>query len=383
MITQSRYRQNASPGAAWAAAWIVLLSMLPAALAQQPPGQNTSETLDRVMDISLPSQTLEKAIRELSEKTSVPFEIAAGAADFLPYGAGTRVSITLPKIPLRRGLTQVFEGLGLRMDIQPDRIRIVRAPFLNRLGRRLTVDEQKIVHLMARLESFTLEEPPATVEFRVGGDAGAPDTLNKALAASKGANALQHLEQACDSLSWVWRVDGRRLVIERRRDDFARRLEESVSVNYAQQPLETVVRELLERANVPLLVDANALAAAGVRRIDLVTRRSIADLLELLCRNAALEFEVTDQGFVLRTATNTSGVRPFEVKPPATAVPGPKPDDQTDTVELLLELRTGVWTTIRITRADLPADLRESLEKRMKEVFGDKPPHLSGRPATP
>lgn len=332
--------------------------------------------LDRIDPFVISGKPLAAALRELEQRTQIPFSVEADVAELMPYGANSRITINIPKIPLRLGLSQVFEGLGLRMDVLSDRIRVVPAPFLERIGRRISVEEQKVAYELARRSEFSLANAPARVELHIDGESKAAEMLDQALKGSRAPNAIQHLEQAVTSLHWFWRLDGRLIVVERQRSHFLRTLERSVDCNYTQKPADWVLADILGQIKIPLVVQNNALQAAGAadRRMDLITSRPAVRLVELICGSIGVDFEVTDEGLVVRPGSGAA--RPPGVQAQSTQIAAPQVVPAEDVVELLIEIRTGVWTAVRMPRSRIPAELRDALEKKMREVFGENPPAL-------
>lgn len=356
-------------------AMIALLSAV--AQAQDAAGSKIDAALDRVDPFVIAGKPLTAALRELEQRTQIPFSIDPEVADLMPYGANSRITMNIPRIPLRLALSQVFEGLGLRMDILTDRVRIVPAPFLERMGRKISVEEQKVAYELARRNEFSLASSPIRVELHVDGEPKAADLLDQALTGSRAPNAIQHLEQAVTSLRWYWRLDGRLIVVERQRSHYLRTLERSVDCNYIQKPAEWVLTDILGQINIPLVVQNNALQAAGAaeRRMDLITSRPAVRLVELICGSIGVDFEVTDEGVVIRPGNGGPRIGPA-LATSSTKPAAPEVIPAEETVELLIEIRTGVWTAVRMPRSRIPADLREALEKRMKEIFGDNPPAI-------
>lgn len=337
--------------------------------AQNADRKRIEETLDRLENISIVSRPMSEALQALSEKTKLRFEIDAAAAELLPYGPKSVVTITVQNMTLRRGLTVVFEGLGMRMETVEDRIKIVPAPFLERMSRRLTKDELGVVYAMARTTAFSAASPPATLVLQIDGEPGAAQLLDQKLQDLRAENSLRHLEAATNALSWAWRLDGRRIVIERNRARYLDRLSEALTTNFVQRPVDVVLADILERARIPFTVENQAFQATGAntRKVDLITRRPAMKLLELICQSAGLDFEVTDAGVVFRQA-----VAKGPPAPPGPDVQPIKPAEEM--VDLLIEIRTGVWASVRMAKSRIPLELREALERRMREVFGDNPP---------
>jgi hypothetical protein len=313
---------------------------------------------------------MSEALQTLSEKTQLKFQIDPETAELLPFGPKSVITIKVQNMPLRRGLTLVFEGLGMRMRPVAGTVQIVPAPFLERMNRRLAKDEQEVVYAMARATTFSATNPPATLALFIDGEPNAADVLNQKLQNVRGDNAIQHLEAATDALAWSWRLDQRRIVIERRRTAYLHRLNEPLNVSYTQRPVETVLADILQRAGVPVVVQNEAFQVVGAakRKVDLITRRPAVKLLELICQGAGLEFEVTDAGVLIRPAAGAPA--------PAIAPPAAPAAPAEEMVDLLIEIRTGVWASVRMPKSKIPPDLKEALEKRMREVFGDDPPAI-------
>lgn len=338
-------------------------------LAQGPSSPVIDDPLDRVETISITSRPISEALASLSEKTKLKFEVDPASAELLPYGPKSVITIKVQNMPLRRGLTLVFEGLGMRMRPVAGTVQIVPSPFLERMNRRLSKNEQEVVYAMARATTFSVDSPPAALELHIDGESNAAEILRQKLASLRADNSIRHLEAATEALAWSWRLDDRRIVVERRRTYFLHRLNEPLNVNFTQKPVELVISEILQRSGVPAIVQNNAFQAVGAaqRKVDLITRRPAVKLLELVCQGAGLEFEVTDSGVEIRPA-------PQAAAGPAMAVAQAPPAEEI--IDLLIEIREGVWASVRMPKSKIPPDLREALEKRMREVFGDNPPAL-------
>src|SRR5262245_37365665 len=182
--------------------------ILPAA-AQNPVPAAGNDPLDRVEPVSIASRPISEALAALSEKTGLKFDIDSQSAELLPYGPKSVITIKVQNMPLRRGLTLVFEGLGMRMRPVAGQGLIVPAPFLERMNRRLTKNEQEVVYAMARATAFSMESPPGMLELRVDGEPNAAQLLSQKLDGLRAENGIRHLEAATEALAWTWRLDER------------------------------------------------------------------------------------------------------------------------------------------------------------------------------
>ena len=187
--------------ALWSSALCLLVGGVTATRAQEMRDL-VEQVLDQKIDgIQIADVPLPDALEQLGEKTGLRFELSAEAIDWMPYGEQTRVSIDLEDVRVRDGLRRMFAGLGLSMHVEQDAVVIAASPALERLGRRMTIDEIRLLTNLAgaKWSELAAESRPLHV---VG--PGVDASIESAIGKAPGDTALEQLENASRAGDWCW-----------------------------------------------------------------------------------------------------------------------------------------------------------------------------------
>lgn len=346
------------------------LLLLAAALSLWPPwasGQLPPELIEQALDQSVAEldveAPLDEALAVLGEQTGLVFTIDRSVADLMPYGAKTRIQVAIRRMSVRDALTRVFDGLGLRMELRGDKVAVLPAPVLDRLGRRLSAAEAELLGVLAA-EPWSEAAPRLPLAFQVPPDSRPRETFEAAMAeqvrGNRRATAMRQLDAVTRRLGWVWRPDGDQIVIETRRDDVVRRLDRPLDVSYARAKLDDVLVDLGRRIGVTMLFEPGGLQKVDARdrSVDLVQRGvTVRQTLERLCGNTGLRYEITDGDVRILGPVAEGGVA---ASAPAAA----------ELVRMTIEVRPGVFMEVVIPARELPPDLRQDFERKVKDLVG-------------
>jgi hypothetical protein len=336
----------------------LLMAELGATASAQLPRDLVEEALDQPLaELEIKDTPIRDALARLEQRTGLHFVIDDAVVDLMPYGARTRVSVVIRDMSVRSGLTQVLDGLGLQMLVDPGEILVVPGPVLERLGRRLTIDE---VNLLGTLAAGPWSRAEAAVrpEFRIDPQDRPADALRQALEQAQGSNALRQLEAATAALGWVWRPDGSCLVFERRRDDVARRLDWPLDLSYQREPLDRLLVDLGARVGVLIKFEPGALqkVSARERTVDLIQRGlSVRQTLERICGNTGLRYEVQDEG--------------VQIMAPVEDASGPTAATIQQWVRIEVEIRPGVTMDLFVRQDQLPPEFQAEAQRKLREIL--------------
>jgi hypothetical protein len=331
---------------------------VPAIASAQLPRDLIEEALDQPLSLLEIKETpIRDALARIQQQTGLHFALEDDVVGLMPYGERTRVSIVIREMSVRRGLTRVLDGLGLRMFVDQGRVQIRPAPVLGRLGRRLTIEE---VSLLGRLAGGPWPESPLAYEkeFRLDPQTKPAEALSQALEQVEGVNGLQQLESATAALGWVWYPDGSRLVFERRRDAIRRRLNRPLDLTYQREPLDRLLVDLGGRVGVLMKFEPGALrkVAARERTVDLVQRgASVRQFLERICGNTGLRYEIQDDG--------------VQILAPIEDTTGPTAATIQQWIRIEVQIRPGVTMDIFVRQDQLPPDFREEARRKLEEIL--------------
>lgn len=284
--------------------------------------QALDQTVKRISISDLP---LLDALAKIDKETGVHFAVDATVLDLMPYGAKTRVTLLIEATPLRIGLQQMLDRMGLTMRVDKDRVHIDPAPALARLGRRIAVSELRLLEKLAAA-SWPVSgnppvagEPPVPLQYVVDPALRPEEAFRAAIARSGPGPATRQLENAAASLNWVWMPEESRVVVYTRTDHYRRRLDAVIDLNYQRMPLDILMLDLGRRAGVPVNFEPGVLARVNATRraVDLVERRtSPRQAFELLCGRTGLRYEICDAGVRITGQIVTRPAAP----PPPTAI---------------------------------------------------------------
>lgn len=324
----------------------------------QMPRDLIEEALDQpIAQLEIKDTPIRDALAKIEQQTGLRFVIDKEVVDLMPYGERTRVSVVIRDMSARSGLTQVLDGLGLQMFVERGNVLIVPAPVLDRLGRRLTIEE---VHLLGMLASGPWSEGHRACpkEFRIDPLTKPAEAFQRALEQVQGRNGLKQLEAATQALDWIWRPDGTSIVFERPRDEISRRLDWPLDLTYQREALDRLLVDLGSRVGVLMKFEPGALqkVSARERTVDLIQHGvSVRQILERICGNTGLRYEIQDDGVqILAPIEDTSG-------PTAATIQ--------QWVRIGVEIRPGIKMDLFVRLDQLPPEFRDEAQRKLNEIL--------------
>jgi hypothetical protein len=337
----------------------LLLALALAAPARgQVPRDLIDEALDQPLaDLEIKDTPIRETLAVIEQRTGLQFVIDQDVVDLMPYGERTRVSVVIRDLSVRRGLAQVLDGLGLQMLVEPGGVYVVPAPVLERLGRRLTIEEVNLLGMLAE-GPWSADQTSGRMEFQIEPQSKPAEALRQALEQVQAPNALRQLEAASALLGWVWRPEGACLVFERRRDDIRRRLDWPLDLTYQREPLDRLLVDLGARVGVLMKFEPGALqkVAARERPVDLIQRGiSVRQILERICGNTGLRYEIQDDG--------------VQILPPVEDTSGPTAATIQQWVRIEVEIRPGVKMDLFVRQDQLPPEFQAEAQRKLDEIL--------------
>lgn len=346
-------------------AGLFLLLALPATLAAQGMRDLVDAALDEkiAQRIEIAERPLRDALSELEKATGLHFELDRTAMEWMPYGEQTRIAITIDGMSVRRALERVFGGLGLALHVENDRVIIVPAPVLDRLGRRLTVDEVQLLQKLASQPWPALKPEDFAVEFRVPAkDKENPQQMfDQAMREGPAADALTQLETVTQRLGWLWTPAGKTIAIYSRSEDMQQRLDRPLDLNYQRIPLDKLLLDIGRRIDITVHFEPGALQSVSARdrNVDLIQRGMTArQVLELISGNTGLWYDVVEDGVVV-------GSRPADG---SAAVPT-EPRQRVVAIIRVPVGKDGTMIDFLIREDELPPEFKQLRDKKLPEVI--------------
>ena len=344
-------------------AGLFLLLALPPVLAAQGLRDLVDAALDMKITqrIEIAERPIRDALSELEKATGLHFELNKSAVEWMPYGEQTRIGIVIQDMSVRRALERIFGGLGLALRVADDRVLIEPAPVLDRLGRRLTVDEVQLLQKLASQPWSALKPDDFAVEFRVPPKDNPQQMFDQAMREGPATDALTQLETVTQRLGWLWVPAGKTIVLYSRSEDVQQRLDRPLDLSYQRVPLDKLLLDIGRRIDITVHFEPGALQRvfARDRNVDLIQRGMTArQVLELISGNTGLWYDVVEDGVVIGSK-------------PATEPAGPAAE-QPQRVVAVIRIPVGKdGTTIDfLIRADeLPPEFKQLRDRKMPEVI--------------
>lgn len=340
---------------------VPLVVFLSAATFAQSPRDLVEEALDQPLaELEVKDTPLRDALAQVEQRTGLQFVLDEDVFASMPYGERTRISLIIRDMSVRTGLIRVLDGLGLQMFVEEGNVVIVPAPVLERIGRRINIAEVGLLGRLAEEKWTALAggDRKVALDFRIDPAQRPRETLERALAQIDASNALRQLEAACKTLHWVWHPEGERLVFEHRRDEIRRRLDRPLDLTYQREPLDRLLVDLGTRVGVLMKFEPGALrqVAARERPVDLIQRNvSVRQILERICGNTGLRYEIEDDGVKILAPREDSGV--------------PTGANIQQWVRIEVEIRPGVKMDIFVRQDQLPPDFRAEAQRKLNQIL--------------
>ncbi len=341
-------------------------SLAPAAFAQQPKTSALiNEELDKLAEFQL-SGTLPQAIKEITNKTGVPIEVAPQTYDLLPWGEQTTINAKIANQTLRKALEAITRKLGLTIELRDEAIEIKPLPALRRLGRRATVEELGVLDLLSRTE-LKLENDRPTVKqlvaavdnrldelkspFAIENRAQTDALLDAPVAVSKNATLLDGLEAIARSTDATWYPWGDDLIVLPKVDHVRDLLAKTITRSWNGVDVSQVLAELASLSGTTFTIEPGAVQriAGDSRNIRLVLENApIQQALESIAGFTGLAWSVNDKGVYIWNPGNAS----TQTREPSIG---------------WITLDNGMNVILR--ESQVPADLREYVKHKTNKHF--------------
>lgn len=282
--------------------------------------QNSSalinEALDKPVEVEL-NTTLPNALAEIKSKTGVPIELAPGVLELLPWGDQTNLNVKIGNQTLRQAIAAIARTLGLVYVLTPESVELRPTPALERLGRRATVDELKVLDLLASSPLKLDNARPTLVqlleavdgrlvelksEFNVEyrpGNAGNDATV---IPVPRNASLADALDAITRETPLAWGPWGRTVLVKPKEAWVRDQLEKLVTRRFDALDVGQVLSDLSDYGGVDFTIEPGALQRIPQqsRTITLILEnRSVAQVLELIAGFTGLSYSVNDKGVYL------------------------------------------------------------------------------------
>ncbi len=365
-----------------------------AALTQTAAAQSGRDEIEEALDQTVAAFRIERspirdALTALGRHTRLSFSVADGVVDLLPYGGRTAVTIELKDISVRRGLGQIFDGLGLSLRVADGKVQIESAPVLRRLGRRMTIDEVGVLAQLAREPWSAVRQRGIPLQYQIDPSLRPGDALERALAQAPAENAIRQLDAACAALGWVWMPRDKAIVFHTRRDHVADLLNRPLAFKYAGVAIDAVLQDIGRRTGVRVAFDPGVLERVARRAGPVhyeAPRRTPREVLDLLCGRVGMQYEIIDEG--IRVFDAPAAVVPTPAgdgDPPAGTPEAPAPPEPALRIPRVVALirnplnDKGVSIDFPVYEDELPADIRQLREDKIREVIEEARRILASR----
>lgn len=312
--------------------------------------------------IEIAERPIREALAQLEPATGLRFVLDAKAAEWMPYGEQTRIAITLRDVSVRQALTQLFAGMGLQMRVEKDRVLVEPSPVLDRLGRKLTVDEVETLQKLASRSFNQLKPGEIDVQLRLPPEPDPGKLFEEVMRSQPPADGLTQFESATQQAGWLWVPRGKSIVVYSRSEDVQQRLDRPLNVEYQRVPLDELLVDLGKRVDITVHFEPGALkqVSARERLVDLVQRdTTLRQVLELVSGRTGLHYDVVEDGIVI-----------FPVKPEAGATNATSSgggSGSADPVVAILEVKVDAERSVHllVRASELPEDLKRLREREL------------------
>ncbi len=297
-------------------ATLALLALLPYSARGQDSSALINEALDKPVEVEL-NTTLPKALQEIKSKTGVPIELSPGVLDLLPWGDQTNLNVKITKQTLRQAIGAISRTLGLVYVLTPESVELRATPALQRLGRRATVEELKILDLLAS-NSLGLDNPHPTinqlleavdrklidlksefaVEYRAGNSVKEPQAVN----VPRNATVADALDAIAKETPLAWGPWGRSVLVKPKEAWVRDRLEQLITRRFVGADVGQVLSDLSDYSGIDFTIEPAAVQRISpqARMINLeLQNQSIRQVLETIGGFTGLSYSVNEKGVYL------------------------------------------------------------------------------------
>ena len=353
--------------------------------------------LDRTAEMSADKLPIGEVFAKLSAGTGVKFVIDDSTYQSLPYGAQTRLTVSIKDITLRNALTPILSPEALQWEVEDGVVKISPSEPLYRMCRRATYEELGILGRIYSSQGGKLtpsDKTDATAQLADVTEQLRKLTGDKLLEIvfmvpeEKRAEAIAHAQKSLpgtgaafmDSLTatqdWTWYLDGDRVIVLDRRKQTERQLGRQVTLKYENESITNVLTDLAHKARVQLEIEPGVLQLLPAETRNSFNLRmadaTIAEALEVISGGTGLVFTRTAEGLRVEPGKNMGA---------GGAGATTRPTRPTLIVRKTVTLKDGSTVDLIIRGEDLPDDVRAYLEAE-KAKFIDGLRSKIGKTAT-
>lgn len=347
---------------------LVIAAAVAAAAPGGASGADVQQALDRPITVDIGDGSIREVFATLGKAAGVEFLIETETLAALPYGAQTRMRVSLKNITLRRALPEILTPQALRWEIRANVVRILPSAPLARMNRRATYDELAV---LGKIQSVKLTDTKkgqtilpelrratGSAELRLLPHVRIDEEADYARAgvALPGTGA-DWLDMLCHGKGWTWYLSGEAIVVLDKTEQVKRQLQQHVTLRPRGQNLQSVLLELAQKAGIKLTFDPGVMKllpeeiCSGFNLS--MSDATIEQALEAISGATGLKFVAEPQG--VRVAASEA-----LTKQPATMPSRPK-------VPFFLKMSVpgpgGTSLDVYIRADELPDDMVELLDK--------------------
>lgn len=333
--------------------------------------------LDRTTEIAVDKLPIGEVFAKLSANTGVKFVIDETTFQSLPYGAQTRLTVSIKDITLRNALTPILSPEALQWEVEDGVVKISPSEPLYRMCRRATYEELGVLGRIYSSQGGKItpsDKTDAASQLADMTEQLRKDTGDKMLEIvfmvpeEKRAQAIAHAQKSLpgtgaaflDALTatqdWTWYLDGDRIIVLDRRKQTERQLGRQVTLKYENESLTNVLTDLAHKARVQLEIEPGVLQMVPAETRNSFNLRmadaTIAEALEVVSGGTGLVFTRTDEGLRVEAGKNMV----------AGGGATTRPTRPTLIVRKTVTLKDGSTVDLIIRGEDLPDDVRAYLE---------------------
>jgi len=319
------------------------------------------QALDEPTKISLDNIKLGDAIGVLTEQTGVRIVMSPEAMRFVAQGASTLIrKAEIANVPLRVGLTRLFEPLGMTWRVAESVVEVVPKDAVACLGRPPTKAELDLLGEVSStqlgLDERALERLRPRIQFQVPDLGDTWGSLRAAVRAVGAGSGDEVLNTACDKLGWAWCLSGDRITIAPAGAQYRARLQQPITIRVDQRPMHEVLNAISAKVQVPIRIEPGVLQ----RSMSLNVQQQPAEqILEGIAANTGLGYLIGPEGVVF--------YRPSAGRP-ADAAPSPGSADPY-VAKIIVPIGDGRTFEWLIRRSELPEDLRQMRDQAIQETI--------------
>lgn len=337
----------------------------PVAIGQTSSSALINEALDKPIQLDL-NTTLPLALKAIEEKTAVPLRAGQSVYDLLPWGDQTKLTAKISNQSLRQALTAITAKLGLRFFVGDDAVELRPIPALDRLARRVTVEELGAIDDLANRTYagngglVTVQKLAADLDTGLSSGKShyvienrvTDDAARQEVRLPRGVSYLDALEEIHRQTRTTWYPVGKNITLVPKEELNRTLLARPISMRFQGVDVSQVLTELSRRSGVDFNIEPGAVQRippeSRVIRLEL-ENASTKQALESVAGFTGLGYVQNENGvYVWNPAANPVARRP-------------------DKTVAMIQLNDG--TQLLLNENDLPSDVRQYLQTRKEKAI--------------